>query len=522
MVAVAQLVEPRIVIPVVVGSSPIGHPKYFCFSIYRVIDLKVVYTFFHDYWPLLTFIVSLALGVTAAVHAALTKQDVRAAIGWVGIIILSPILGPLLYLVAGVNRIRQDQISELRNKAQQDFESATQASLADVGTIAGEQFRSLGVLGNRISRFPLREGNHIKILRGGDQAYPAMIAAIQDARHTVALQSYIFDDDRIGEQFVHALARAVQRGIQVRVLIDAVGSRYSRPPIIRRLRREGIPYALFMTNSWGMRMPYANLRSHRKILVIDGYIGFTGGMNIRESFSSYLTGDQVNQDTHFQIIGPVVTQLISVFAQDWQFTTGEFLPFNTWCDETHVAPEPHVLARCIRSGPDRYMESTHTMLLGAFAIAQEHVRIQSPYFLPDQILMGAITTAARRGIQVDIVIPGKNNLKLVNYAMVSQLDQVVRAGCRVWQSTQNFDHSKLITIDGTWSFIGSSNMDPRSLRLNFELDMEVYSRSVAREVEAIIDGEIVAARPVTLLSLGAIPFRKRLRNRLIWLFSPYL
>lgn len=485
-------------------------------------NFPALHAFFQEYWPHLAFLLSLGIGGTAAVHAAMTKQDVRAAIGWVGIIMMSPLVGPLVYLVAGINRIRHDQISEQRNKALHDYTSGTQLALTDVGELAGEQFRSLRVLGDRISRFPLRDGNHIQILQGGDEAYPSMLEAIDQARTTVALQTYIFDKDSAGVKFVDALARAVERGVEVRVLIDAIGSKYSRPPIIRLLRRRGVPAALFMTNPLGMRMPYANLRSHRKILVVDGHIGFTGGMNVREGFLTSVAGEHTAKDTHFRIVGPVVTQLISVFAQDWQFTTGEVLPFDPWCDETWQAPHPHVPARCIRSGPDRHMAATHSMLLGAFAVAQRHIRIQSPYFLPDQILLGAINTAARRGIQVDIVIPGRNNLRLVNYAMTSQLDQVIRNGCRVWHASGNFDHSKLITIDGAWSYIGSSNMDPRSLRLNFELDMEIYSRDVARDIAQLIDAEIGKARAVTLQSLAAIPFRKRLRNRIIWLASPYL
>ena len=136
--------------------------------------------------------------------------------------------------------------------------------------------------------------------------------------------------------------------------------------------------------------------------------------------------------------------------------------------------------------------------------------------------MGAINTAARRGIQVDIVIPKKNNLRLVDYAMTAQMDQVLRSGCRVWRATGNFNHSKLITVDDVWSYVGSSNLDPRSLRLNFELDLEIYSRDTARTVANLIDQEIEHAEAVTLEELTAIPFRKRLRNRIIWLASPYL
>lgn len=475
-----------------------------------------------EYWPHITFLISFAAAATAAIHAAMTKHDVRAAIGWVGVILMSPLFGPFLYLCAGINRVRRDQIVQEREHTLTDFASNQALPIVDVTVYSAPQFVSLQVLGDSVSGLALHGGNHIKVLIGGDQTYPAMIAAIDEAESTVALQTYIFDDDVEGRKVVDALARAVARGVEVRVLIDAIGSKYSRPPIIRLLRKKGVRGALFMTNPLGMKMPYANLRSHRKILVVDGRVGFTGGMNIRASFVSSVVGANTAGDTHFRVEGPIVRQLMSVFAHDWQFTTKEALPYSQWCCETWNPPLPQAPARCIRSGPDRSIVSTHSMLLGAFAVAQKHIRIQSPYFLPDQVLLGAISTAARRGIQVDIVIPGRNNLRLVNYAMTAQLDQVIRHGCRVWRVQSNFNHSKLITIDGAWSYVGSSNLDPRSLRLNFELDVEVYSHDTARELEQLIDGEIKLAEPVTLESLAAIPFRKRLRNKIIWLASPYL
>lgn len=477
---------------------------------------------FNEYWPHLMLLLSICVGGTAAIHAAMTKTDVRAAIAWVGVIIMSPLLGPFIYLIAGINRIRHDQISDQRNRSLWLHCPDSTVTPSDVAYLAAPQFKSLHKLSDTLSRFPLLDGNNVRILRNGDEAYPAMIAAIEAAQRTIALETYIFDNDVQGKAFVEALARARQRGVEIRVLIDAVGVRYSQPAITWSLRRNSIPYALFMTNPMGIRSAYANLRSHRKILVVDGRLGFTGGMNIRENFVSTIAGDKAANDTHFLVEGPVVAQLMAVFAHDWEFTTRESLPFESWIASDWQPSEPHIAARCIHSGPDRYMASTHSLLLGAFAVAQHHIRIQSPYFLPDQVLLGAITTAARRGVLVDIVIPGQNNLRLVNYAMTAQLDQVVRAGCRVWRTAGNFNHSKLATIDGAWSLVGSSNMDPRSLRLNFELDMEIYSRSLARRIEDLIDLEIAHAKIVTLESLAAIPFRKRLRNRVIWLASPYL
>jgi cardiolipin synthase len=289
------------------------------------------------------------------------------------------------------------------------------------------------------------------------------------------------------------------------------------------LKEGGVPVARFMTNPMGvLRMPYANLRSHRKILVVDGRIGFSGGMNIRAAFVHALSGQDTNRDTHFRYEGPVVGQLLSVFAHDWDFTTNESLAGNLWFNHASHARAGQSAVRCVPSGPDRSIMSTHNVLLGALAVAQRHIRIQSPYFLPDQQLIGALATAARRGIRVDIVIPGKNNLRLVDYAMTAQLDQVIRCGCQVWRTTGAFDHSKLLTVDEAWSYTGSSNLDPRSLRLNFELDTEIYDRDVAQQISARIDHVISTARLQTVEMLTALPFLKRLRNKVIWLATPYL
>lgn len=478
---------------------------------------------FSDYWPHIAFALSLLIGALAAIHAAMTKTDVRAAIGWVGVILLSPFFGALIYIIAGINRIRKDQVSQQRDASLRDDADVDLPTLSDVVPWSAPQFVSLHQLGDQISHFMLHQGNQIDILQGGDETYPAMIEAINSAQQTIALQSYIFDNDSEGLKVAEALANAHDRGVQIRVLIDAVGAKYSRPPITRALRARGIRTALFMTNPLGLRMPYANLRSHRKILVIDGKVGFTGGMNIRGEFVRQRSDVDPDRDTHFRFEGPVVQQLMTVFLHDWQFTTEESLPYDIWCPKNVIIKDQAAYpARGIRSGPDRSLGSNHSMLLGAFAVAQHHIRIQSPYFLPDAALLAAINTAARRGIQVDIVIPGKNNLRLVNYAMMAQIDQVIRSGCNVWVCRGTFNHSKLITVDDAWSYVGSSNLDPRSLRLNFEFDVEIYSHDFAKKLSALIDDEISHSDALTLAALARTPFIKRLRNKVIWLASPYL
>lgn len=476
-----------------------------------------------EYWPHILLVISIVASAVASVHAAMTKQDVRAAIAWVGVILFSPILGAFLYLVAGINRIRKDRVFARRAHTLYDQELIDKIIVDDVAGISGPQFASLKTLGDQISDFKVLGANQIKMLKGGDETYPAMLEAIRGAKRSIALQSYIFDHDTVGKELAQALIDAHHRGVQVRVLIDAVGAKYSHPPITALLRNGGVNTALFMQPVIGIRLVYANLRSHRKLLVIDGLHGFTGGMNIRESFVTAIAKAAVTHDTHFQVRGPVVYQLMTNFAHDWQFTTEEKLTGDEWfAPATTEVPANGVALRCVPSGPDATLGSTHNMLLGALAIAQKHVRIQSPYLLPDMALIAALATTARRGVTVDIVVPGANNLKLVNAAMMAQIDQLISTGCRVWRASGTFDHSKLFTVDGGWSYIGSSNIDPRSLRLNFELDLEVYDPGIAHEIETKIDQIIAQAERITLRMVRRDPFWIRLRNKVVWLASPYL
>src|SRR5690606_37437646 len=232
----------------------------------RIQPMSVLTEFLHEYWPHLAALLSLAFSLVVAAQAAMQKNDVRAAIAWVGVILMSPFVGAFLYLVAGINRIRHDQMSIQRSRLIKDYVNSAYPTFGDVGPVSGPQFASLRVLCDQISRFPLQGGNHVVLLDGGDQAYPAMLQAIDEARHCIALQSYIFDHDRIGLRFADALRQAQERGVEIRVLIDAVGARYSHPPILRLLERNGIRVDRFMTNPLGLRSAYANLRSHRKIL----------------------------------------------------------------------------------------------------------------------------------------------------------------------------------------------------------------------------------------------------------------
>jgi len=480
-----------------------------------------------DHWSELILALSLAMAAVGIVHAIMTKEDVRAATGWVGVMLLSPFLGAIIYAIAGINRIRRATISAMRPVSGEAAEARHDRDIAVEALLRaeyGQRFIGLKTLGDRVARRPMTSGNTLAMLKSGDEAYAAMCRAIDDARRSVLLETYIFDNDVVGQMFVQALAGAVKRGVAVRVLIDAVGVRYSVPSILDHLREASIPVDLFNGNIvMGLRLPYANLRTHRKILIVDGTVAFTGGMNIRKGFSAEFAGSDSSRDTHFEVTGPVVADLFSVAAEDWRFAGNEALKGETWhIERPSPPPGQPVLVRAVATGPDASNETNHKLMMGAFSVARRSIRIMSPYFLPDRELISALTTAGRRGVEIDIVVPAVNNLFLVDRAMTAQFDQVLKHYCRVWRHEGSFDHSKLMAIDGVWAYVGSSNLDARSLRLNFEIDMEVLDADFACGIEARIDAAIASAQPVTLQTLKARPFPVRVFDRLLWLGSPYL
>ncbi len=480
------------------------------------------------YWPYFLIVLSVCSAGLAISHAVMTKDDVRAATGWVGVILLSPILGALVYTVAGINRIRRASIASERTRSgRAEFTRHGQFDVtrALISDLFGDGFASMKTLGDRVTKHAMTSNNAIAVLKDGDEAYASMIDAIEQARRSDILETYIFDRDAIGQRFVAALGGAVRRGVAVRVLVDAVGARYSTPSIVSALRENGVTVELFNGRIIvGLRLPYANLRTHRKIMVVDGAAAFVGGMNIREGFTREFATDHQARDTHFRVTGPIVSDLLKVATDDWQFAAGEMLEGDAWQVEQppFVSFDAATFIRTIPSGPDESIATNHRMLIGAFSVARKSIRIMSPYFLPDRELISALSTAGRRGVEVDIVVPAENNLTLVDKAMTAQFDQVLRNYCRIWRVQGAFDHSKLLTVDGVWSVVGSSNLDPRSLRLNFEIDVEVMDAGFAVVVSGRIDDAIGNAEQVTIEALRARPFYKRLMERLLWLGSPYL
>jgi len=475
----------------------------------------------NEFWPQIAAGFGLLAATLASVHAILNKRDHRAAALWLGFIWLMPVAGPLIYIALGVNRIRrQAQSLRARYGPSDGPVRPVPEDMGEPQPLDAEHMRMLAQVVDRVAGQRLLTGNRVQPLVNGDQAFPAMLAAINAATRTVSLASYIFDNDQSGHQFVAALGRAVQRGVQVRVLVDDAGVRYSIPTIVGKLKAARVPVGRFLPTLAPWRLTTMNLHNHRKLLVTDGVVGFTGGMNIRHGNVLADNPRRPVQDLHFKIEGPVVTQLQEAFASDWEFCTKEVLAGEAWFPELRDCGP--AIARVITDGPDADYDKARWTLLGALSCAQTSVQILTPYFLPDSSLVTALNLAALRGVRVDIILPAESNLPFVHWASRAMWWQVLERGCRLWLTPPPFDHSKLMLVDQHWVFLGSANWDPRSLRLNFELNLECYGRGLATELEVIVRTKLNAARRVTLAEVDGRSFPARLRDGVARLFTPYL
>lgn len=481
--------------------------------------------FISDDWFYLAAAADIGLALAVTVHAVLWKRDSRAVIGWVGLAWLAPVLGVFAYFCFGVNRIQRKASALGMSDAKRTAKTARSTGRIglDGPCLLTGRFPTLAglvALGDRLTERPAVAGNKVMLLVDGDEAYPMMLQSIRESQRSVALVSYIFDNDRAGQAFFDELKGARNRGVEVRVLIDGVGAKYSRPSMVREMRQAGLAVATFLPARLRSWLKYANLRNHRKILVVDGRIGFTGGTNIREGHWLSLKPRFPVSCLHFRLDGRVVEHLQEAFVADWSFASGEVLSGDLWFPK--IEPVGDVWARGIPHGPDEDFERMVDTIIGALSVARKRVRIVTPYFLPDSPLIKALTVAAMRGVAVEILLPSKSNIGLVQWAATAQLWQLLEKGCRIFFTPPPFDHTKLLVVDDLWSLIGSTNWDPRSLRLNFEFNVECYDERLAQALNSVVDAKLATSAPVTLDDVNARPIVVKLRDGLARLLAPYL
>jgi cardiolipin synthase len=446
----------------------------------------------------------------ASVHALLYKRRPQAAFGWIAVCFTLPLLGALLYYFFGINRVKTRARKLL--PSHREPECPTEY----VGT-PPPPLAPLARLGAAVTGWPLAAGNCIEAYTDAALTFDAMVAAIETARARVSFATYIFDGGPVGRRFAAALVAAAQRGVEVRVLLDGVGEWYSFERAAKHLAGTSVRLARFLPPRLWPPALSINLRNHRKCLVIDGREAFTGGINIRDRYVAEREDARI-RDLHFRVTGPVVAQVDTVFRRDWHFATGE-------ADSPPAAVPPPTgtaLCRVVADGPEGDLDRLTALYTGAIGSARQRIAIMTPYFLPPRELIAPLQAAALAGVDVAVILPARNNLPYVHRAARHMLWELLDRGVRIYYQPPPFVHSKLFYVDDHYAQIGSANFDPRSLRLNFEMNVEIYDRDTVARLAAHFETVRASSTPVTLADVDGRSIGTKALDGVCWLFSPYL
>ncbi|GAB1595032.1 cardiolipin synthase [Lysobacter claricitrinus] len=449
----------------------------------------------------LVYLVGLGLWIV------LQKREPAATLAWLISLAALPYVGFLVYYVFGPQRIRRQRLRRGRARARMPE--------APENAIASES-RELTRLGLATTRMPASTAVDVRLLVDGGATYDALLDAIASAQDHVHLEYYIFEPDRTGTRVRDALIERARAGVTVRLLVDAVGSARLGRRFFAPLLDAGGEVAWFHPMLARWRRPWLNLRSHRKIVVIDGRIGFTGGINVTDDEDERLRSDAY-RDLHLRLEGDVVASLQQVFLEDWIYATGQKPPGVPRLDS-----EPgDVSTQVLVSGPDGPWEAIHRLHVSAIHGARQRVWLATPYFVPGEAAMMALTSAALAGLDVRLLVPRRSDSRLVTFAARSYFDELLAAGVRIHEYGPRLLHTKALLCDDEVAIIGSANFDNRSFRLNFEVSMLFRDTGIAATLAELLQHDMSNAPRVRPDRRRAF-FRTKLPEALARLMSPLL
>lgn len=446
------------------------------------------------------------------------KRQPVAASAWILAIVFIPIFGGLAYLIFGINSIhrrRQGKVDAAKDIGPK-LPDPRPLDIADL-EMTRQQTR-LSHLIARESGFSLTGDNAIEVIADTQRTLQRIQEAIQGAKQTLDLEYYIWQPDRTGTQLRNLLIQRARAGVKVRFLYDSLGSMRLSRKFIDPMKEAGIHVAPFLPGSSFRERWSFNNRSHRKIVIADGRVGFTGGMNIGDEYLGLDTEIGQWRDTHLRIEGPAVWQLQQVFAEDWYYSTGEQLT-----DAEHFPPPAccgQGIAQVFSGGPDEAREPFHRLFFAALNEARESITLATSYFAPTEPLIMALETAASRGVKVRLMVAGHSVYPWTVWCGRSFYDSLLRAGVEIYEYRRGILHSKTLTIDGQWSFVGSANFDYRSFLLNFEVGVALYGEEFARELESQFETDLQHCRTIHLRSWEDRPLRRVFVENCCRLFAP--
>jgi cardiolipin synthase len=363
-------------------------------------------------------------------------------------------------------------------------------------------------------------GNRITTLVNGIAIFPAMLAAIRNARQTVCFETFIYWSGGIGKQFADALTAAARRGVTVHVLLDWLGTRRMDSRLLGDLREHGVEVQVYHPLSW-YHVGRLNNRTHRKLLIVDGSIGFTGGVGIAPQWGGNAQDAGHWRDTHFRVEGPVVAQMQAVFLDNWIKATGTVLHGDAYFPPLQRMGEAD--AQMFGSSPSGGSDSMHLMFMLAITAARRSIDITGSYFVPDDMTLRALASAAERGVRVRVLVPGRiMDVPSLRRASQAHWGPLLKAGVQIFEYQPTMMHAKVVTVDQYWTSVGSANFDNRSFRLNDEANLNIFSEAVAQEQLQQFEKDLSLARAISLKSWRRRPLSRRLQESVVLLLRSQL
>lgn len=482
-----------------------------------------------EFWGVFDTALSIVFTLTmigAVLIVVLENKEPVKAMAWILVLVLLPVIGIIFYIFFGRNFRKERLFSrkEVQDSEQiQRLSHQQRSELPDHDRFKDEVMRSklrtmLLLLNN--NKALLTQRNRTHLLPSGLESFEKIFQAIRNARHHIHLESYIIQEDTTGNALKDLLIEKALQGVEVRVIYDDVGSWTLSREYLKDLEQSGARIRPFLPVHFPLLASKLNYRNHRKVLVVDGELAFSGGMNIADK---YRYGDPVLghwQDAHLMVEGEAVKSLQAVFLTDWYFTEGEILEGEPYFKETDL--EEGAWVQVVTSGPDSEHASIMQAYFSAIANARERIWIANPYFIPNESIFTALKVAAMSGVEVDLILPGVTDSKITQLAANSYLEDLMATGVRVHQYQEGFIHSKLIAVDDVFASVGSANMDHRSFEQNFEVNTLIYDRKGAVEVRKMLEADIEHSKELDPRTFEARPLTLKFQESVVRLFAPIL
>jgi cardiolipin synthase len=481
-------------------------------------------TWLHQLEIQITFLVSVASILVTIPWILVTKKDSTSAVAWCLLVIFVPVFGAIFFVLFGYQHVNRPLKRKRRHKKRfgatpGQTPAGARSSPAGVAE-PGPSWEGMSHLAERFGAFPLTQGNDVTIYHDGVTAFPAMLKAMEAARHHIHLEYFILQPDLTGTSILELLAKKAKQGVEVRLLYDAMGSHRLPRRMLKPLGTAGGRYSVFLGVNLLRRRIQVNMRDHRKILIVDGQTAFTGGLNIGDEYVGKTRRFGFWRDTHLQVQGPAVAHLQRIFREDWDFAAGEYVKGAAYTPD--VSTRGTHAVQVIHSGPDQELKSIREIYFAAILRARRRVWIASPYFVPDAGLRDALCLAGYLGVDVRLLGQYRPDKWVAFFAGRYYWGDMLAAGVKIYQYTKGMMHAKVVVVDGEWASVGSANLDNRSLYLNFEVNCLLYSPEAAAELERAFEDDFSHSIELKRDAFDRRPWPGRMVENACRLLSPIL